>query len=302
MPDTTPNVLSDTHALMAVGSLSATLQARLRSGAEGDPDFLAPFPEPPEWLELYEEAVEATRDDARRALLEEYGALEPSASEEREVIAIARAHYESYTRLDVDGQARTGGFIPWASIPTERRALMQAVIADMLAGRTIRVGSAAAHPPGARDLYVVFGGTAGDRRFVAVEDHAGSNRPVRGMRWEPHPDAAGLWRLGPFPAAPPGMYEDLPGVVRGPGDELPTVTRAQFAAAVRDAFNEGLSRGPGPTDVEEKVAESIDHARAEAVTAIVDRAIDQADCIAIVSPPAEEKKPPKAEHGAKGKA
>lgn len=204
---TTPRLVSDDHALMALGSVSAMI------ASERDNENMVRIPELPAWLELWEIAIDRTRADALAALRGEAD-RDPSHDERLEIETIAQGHYEAYTRLDLEGNRRTGGFVAWEAIPHERRMLMLATIADMVAGGLILVGPQAAQPKGSRELWVVFDGTPGPQgpRFVEVEDpHGRSHGLDRGLRWEAHPDPdaadRGLHCLGPFPA-PPMLFQE----------------------------------------------------------------------------------------------
>jgi hypothetical protein len=55
--------VSQTQAIEAVGWLSAELAARADAWNGNAPDW---FPQPPEWLELWERALVATGDDSHR--------------------------------------------------------------------------------------------------------------------------------------------------------------------------------------------------------------------------------------------
>jgi len=49
--------ITEEHATMAIGHLSADLAARADAWNGNAPEW---FPEPPEWLELWQKALEAT--------------------------------------------------------------------------------------------------------------------------------------------------------------------------------------------------------------------------------------------------
>ena len=77
-------------------------------------------------------------------------------------------------------------------------------------------------------VYIVFDGPASHEsgRFVEVENEAGMYGP-NDAKWEPHPTAPGLWRLGPF-------YP-----VRQSDDRL----REAVAEAIYDAMRENDPEG-----------------------------------------------------------
>jgi hypothetical protein len=60
-----PHVVSDGHATMAIGYISAELAARADAWNGNAPDWL---PEPPDWLDLWEHALDATKSDAEADL------------------------------------------------------------------------------------------------------------------------------------------------------------------------------------------------------------------------------------------
>jgi hypothetical protein len=240
-----PRLLSDDHAIMALGALSKAIAERGGpNGGEMKLYEIEGFPDPPEWLELWNRAVAATVEEAGKLAREEAGAHEPTHDERLEVEAIAQAHYEAYSRLNLE---RLPDPIAWEALPDVTRSLMMATIADMLASGVINVGPAAAHPKGSRELWVIFDGMPDEEgpRFVEVEDLTGaSHGSDRGLTWEPHPANEGMTtRLGPFPAA---RAQELP-------------DREKIVATVREVIvgNVNPALLPGAPEVSRRIVETL---------------------------------------------
>lgn len=257
-----PPLVSDDHALLALGAMVAAVADRgVELLKDGDTDAPIPlplrkvpgYPEPSEWLTLWNEAVERTSDQALEQLRARLGAAEPTMSERLEVETIAQAHYESYCRLDPEGAERVGGFVAWEALPDGRRSLMKATVADMIVRGIVHIGHAAAHPKGAREVWVIFDGLPGPAReccFVETGDAAGRGVGANvGLRWERCPGSRSeFYRLGPFPA--PRVPEP-----RRPHGDVLAIVREAIAGEI------DYARLPGLEETARRVVERLEEER-----------------------------------------
>jgi hypothetical protein len=94
-------MISDSHAVSAVGYLSSELAARADAWNGNAPDW---FPEPPEWIDLWERALLETDDGFEDAML---------TGERSHLLTVGSPARGLCLRITLGRMARTGIWHPW---------------------------------------------------------------------------------------------------------------------------------------------------------------------------------------------